>query len=43
MRKDQPEPHHTFEQMKIKIKQFAKIHNPKGDIALYSRLCGEWR
>ena len=29
MRKDQPEPHHTFDQMKIKIKQFAKIHNPE--------------
>jgi Domain of unknown function (DUF6259) len=29
MRKDQPEPHHTFEQMKGRIKEFAKLHGPK--------------
>ncbi len=29
MRKDQPEPHHTFEQMIIKIKEFAELHPPE--------------
>ncbi|OGU74262.1 MAG: hypothetical protein A2V93_08180 [Ignavibacteria bacterium RBG_16_34_14] len=28
MRKDQPEPHHTFEQIKKRIKEFVKLHNP---------------
>ncbi|MDO8550218.1 MAG: DUF6259 domain-containing protein [Ignavibacteria bacterium] len=29
MRKDQPEPHHTFDQIKERLKEFAKLHNPE--------------
>lgn len=29
MRKDQPEPHHTFDEILKRIKDFAKLHEPK--------------
>ncbi len=28
MRKDQPEPHHTFDQIMNRMKEFSKLHNP---------------
>jgi len=32
MRKDQPEPHHTFDQMIQRIKDFKKFHKPKNTL-----------
>ncbi len=29
MRKDQPEPHHTFDQIKDRLKEFAELHKPE--------------
>jgi len=29
MRKDQPQPHHTFEQIKNRLYEFAELHNPE--------------
>ena len=32
MRKDQPEPHHTFDQMKVRLKEWKKYHPPENTL-----------